>query len=576
MSIRRLSLLISGILLVLALPAAAQITSVWSTADGVFSASKNWTPKDTPLPSDAVFFRTNLAYTVTFDNEESSANLRVETGTVTFNMNGNIYHAGRGLQAGVQGDDSIVINNATLIVTNGGQLRTDMLDYQDSSLIVSNGGVLKVTGGSQVWNVGGGYCAARLSGGKLVIDGPESAFVDCNSYGADFSGEVIVQNGGTFRADGYPGGMGSSHALPGGPARLTVTGTGSRAIMRSGVFTSYGGNICLVVTNGAEVTLGNGFNLIGNSGALNQNTVRIGGPGEAALVVSSGAVNLAVGTLWGGVGHLVVLSNGTLRVLGGGLFIGDGPTGYDRTSDTTLDHALIQMASNLVVDVQRDSSADHYVPTLRGVGTIERCTEGPNFAIRNDGWIKPGDLATNQLAIGALTVTGGDLFQTNKAAPTAGLYFKFNEASCDQILLGGGLAQITTGSNVFALAAGAQKPIPKQKYGLGEYNFIIATNLTYQPSYDNLVPLLTKQCGLKEGEDFRYGVVTLADGRNALQLAFTPSKSVIPKLQTSIPSSLQKSPRSWTIAASIALAVVILLAGVLIVWWKKNPGNREE
>ena len=75
--------------------------------------------------------------------------------------------------------------------------------------------------------------------------------------------------------------------------------------------------------------------------------------------------------------------------------------------------------------------------------------------------------------------------------------------------------------------AGSPAPVPGVKYGLGVYNFIVATNITYSPQYDNLVNLLTNDYNLTYGVDFQYGVVSLGGGLFALQLAFVPEPSTV-------------------------------------------------
>ena len=65
------------------------------------------------------------------------------------------------------------------------------------------------------------------------------------------------------------------------------------------------------------------------------------------------------------------------------------------------------------------------------------------------------------------------------------------------------------------------------KYGLGVYDFLVATNITYNPQYDNLVFMLTNTYGLTYGVDFQYGIVSLGSGLYALELAFVPEPSTV-------------------------------------------------
>ncbi|NQU10188.1 PEP-CTERM sorting domain-containing protein, partial [bacterium] len=70
-------------------------------------------------------------------------------------------------------------------------------------------------------------------------------------------------------------------------------------------------------------------------------------------------------------------------------------------------------------------------------------------------------------------------------------------------------------------------PTPGVKWGLGAYDFVVGTNVTWQPQYDNLSNLLSTTYGLTYGLDYHYGFADLGGGLQALRLEFVPEPSTV-------------------------------------------------
>jgi len=170
---------------------------------------------------------------------------------------------------------------------------------------------------------------------------------------------------------------------------------------------------------------------------------------------------------------------------------------------------------------------------LRGYGTISNYNAGANFRVLNHGVIRPGDIgvesgviSSNIVGFGTIQLIGGDLLMTNALSYVgSAIYFDFSDTALDQINISGGSALITGGSNIFTLAAGSP-PLGPYKYGLGTYDFITGTNVVWSPEYANLTNILGA-AGLVQNLDYRFGVMGIGGGLQALRLEFVPEPSTV-------------------------------------------------
>jgi hypothetical protein len=409
---------------------------------------------------------------------------------------------------------------------------------------------LTVTNGTFLVSLGTNYEFWENAGNSLIVTNRGRVLSSWLSW----DGNLTVSGPGSYAhsADGWYGGTASTTIVNNAAAVYLRNGTDSSKLFlidggtvtnASGVFINYGAST-VRIQNGGLLT-GDGFTLGQQSG--NTSRMIVGDPVTTSTVNEQGIRHEEYFNTTRGNTEVIVSTNGVVKIRGGagyqlyGSAAGPADWKVQDNSIITLRGGTIQMNTNAGIAILDNNAttslADAGTAILRGYGTISHYggVGATNFTLYNHGVIRPGDLgledptidiSTNRLGIGTINLVRGNLVQTN-AAVSAQIYFQFNETGNDQINISGGLANITMGTNTFSLTAGAATPVPGVKYGLGVYNFLIATNITYTPQYDNLVNLLTNTYNLTYGVDFQYGVVNLGGGLFALQLAFVPEPSTV-------------------------------------------------
>jgi hypothetical protein len=488
-------------------------TSWINAAGGSYATSGNWDPAGPPLATDTARFGLAGAYTVAFDTAPTTTGLIVNAGTVTFNLNGNTYKAGKA--------NGILVSNATLIVSStggGGTLTPFNPTYGGPLLTVKNGSTLRVQNGASVSLSGYSWKRFDLSvDSALIVDGNGSTFTDSIGWGGAALGTVIVTNGGSATINGV-GGSGMQYVADGAGSVLTVN-------------RDNGNGNSLFMINGGSTTAKNGGRLntdarsnFASIWAFNNCSLTIGnGVGMSTGTVGNLQLNDLTGT-YGGAGQATVNAGGVLRALGqttigGKTFSIEVGKWGTAGAIMTLNGGTVEICVNSALRVDKASvpagAAGTGAGLLRGAGTISRATAGVNFAILSESLIRVGD-TTATPAIGTLAVNNGNL--TNTANGT--IYFDFSATAGDQIAISGGTATIA-GALTFTNAPGFT-PVK----GMGKnWDFVRADSISYTGT-DNMTALLSSK-GLANGVDYTFGVVT--DGAvKALRLKInSPAGTVV-------------------------------------------------
>ncbi|NQU11118.1 PEP-CTERM sorting domain-containing protein [bacterium] len=486
--------------------AGAQSTNYWTnSASGTWNwnETSNWVPASIPTNTVYVHFTNNAAsaYTVQFTNNVTSYPLRVTTDKVTFDLNGKTWTCPPvGYWYGVQipseiawnaGETSTVTFSSSLA---GGYVSASAYD----SFRVGTNGIVRID-----TSLGGGIRFygpyALVNDGSFTVSGAGAIYEEWPQFGAN-RGQARIEDGGLWTITGggwYQYGAGSS---------LIISNTGK---LRSNRNSAFGGTV-LLVSNGvwsAEwgwesggINVGyNGYNgtlivdgstfdhsgawlNIGNGADRGQVYVQNGG----MLVSSNASITINAGST-AGFTNMLVLNGSTIRL---GSKVASGLSGVPNAG--VLTNRGILRASGLIM----------------GQGT------GP-FLLQNEGLVEIGG------SLGTLTLSNGNYVATASSTTL----FEFDETGND-LLYAPDSSLTFLGTNQFALAPGAQVPAPGAKYGLGEYTFLIASNVTYTPVSDNLTALLGSY-GLIAGPHYTYGLTQLGDGTWALKLNFVPEPSTV-------------------------------------------------
>jgi len=228
--------------------------------------------------------------------------------------------------------------------------------------------------------------------------------------------------------------------------------------------------------------------------------------------------------------HLIVNSNGRVTIRdnahpwgGADVYMNDG-------RGVTMQGGEIRMTNSAIFGLFDLNTWNIVVPFLRGYGTFTRLGAGPNFTIHSEGQLRPGDagglsldrtgalLMDNVQGFGTLSITGGDLVQTNTHDRTA-MYFEFNGSAYDRINISGGTADIGGSCTFTSVSFTPQK-------GSGQvWDFVRATDITYTAT-DNMTTLMTS-FGLVSPDDYTFGVVETGGGVKALRLQMSASSGTL-------------------------------------------------
>ena len=402
---------------------------------------------------------------------------------------------------------------AQINVTNGAGTYT--FDVNDGTARTYDAGDPRFWAGTTIVTDAG----TLITGGGNVNFGLQSAAT-----------ALIVTNGATWRHTtdiyGYNG-------------TIKATGTGSKIVVQSGVgiFLANGPQTVTVEDAGrietpGPFTLGGGLLTVG------------GGSGISTMRVASAQFQ----TYNYAAADAVIKANGIVELTTGGLEIRDGYVGGGGgVSEFNMEGGKVTISPNQVIGLRNLDPFSIVEPlqrgTLRGTGIFERSSAGTNFRVENEGYIIPGDTMATPNLIGTLTFDGGSLFQTNTTQQSAGLRLDFNAStagSADLLDFTGGTINITAGTNLFNNVGGST-------LAYGTWNFLLADDITYSPSFDNMSAILAGLSLQKPDDLVTFGVVAY-EGGEALQLS--------------------------VVAVPEPSAMLLLLTGAAVMWRARRRSGR--
>ena len=335
----------------------------WSNSSGgAWETGTNWSSNAQPTSLDNVDFTLANTYTVTLSGAGAASNVRINGGTVTFDLGGNTITSGSGtlhVAALTTQVASLTLSNGTLI-TNGatdsnvgngisaaGRLTLNNATFTlAQTLYVGNtqgSGSLTLDSGSRLnsgsWTVigNGSFASARLlvqNGSKLVsnlsnligygsgatgiatISGSNSSMISTNGIidvGDGGTGTLLVDNGatassGTFTLIGFNSGSGTMLIQNGG--QVTAADRGIIGWQSTGYASVSGTN--------SKFTISSGFLDVGDNG---QGTLQISSGGEVNLT-GNGFIGFSTGT-----GRLIITGANSKLTASGSMDIGNGGTG---------------------------------------------------------------------------------------------------------------------------------------------------------------------------------------------------------------------------------------------------------
>ncbi|NQU09837.1 PEP-CTERM sorting domain-containing protein [bacterium] len=535
---RGLSRLLSVLLVaVLAVSAQAQTTNYWIGASGDdYTNTTSWSLGYVPVTGEYVAFTNRTSFTVPFGDSVTNGGALIWNTGATFDLQGHIWNNGS-LGYGTPGIDltndtpGLVVtfsSTAAPAVTGGNQALFGSDAYSYSRIgEYPYGGINNYT--QVVIDDSLGYgVKVRVSGfgsmydAGLVVSGPDSEFYiwSPNSWGT--GGSILITNGATLRAD---------YLTLGNSGAATTTVTGAKLITGSATVGGYIGQGNLHLLNGSTWTASGGVQVGYDGYAL--------GPYRGTILMDASTATVQNVTLGGTDGNPIapgrmIIQNGSSMTISNYLRVSEVYAGQNTALDYgnhgATNHLILANGTIYLGGGTESGSITNY-GRMRMAGTVTG--QGPgNFTFLNGFW--QGHIAptanyyvTNAAvleiggSIGQLTLNNGNL----QMDPASTLLLEFGETGLDQILAQDGFAALL-GSNVFSLAAGSAVPTPGVKWGLGAYDFVVATNVTWNPQYDNMTNLLGSY-GLTENLDYRFGVMGIGGGLQALRLEFVPEPSTV-------------------------------------------------
>ncbi|NQU11386.1 PEP-CTERM sorting domain-containing protein, partial [bacterium] len=551
---------------------ALAATNWWGTNtvgsySGDYTNAVHWTPAVPGTADDALFTNNqSVAYTVQFTTSVTNKSLKVFDDTVNFDLNGYRAH----FDTPGWGYDITIGTNKNVATT---------VKFYSTSVATGTGGNTISTPLTTSYGGFGpmapyngnplGDTATRLttvtvddSGGfPVTLDlahGPNSFSIeDANvyvsgfgtvfrvRYGANLNGNLVVSDDALLDLPGY--------AFKLGGGRLYATTTVVNATMKStggylGTASSgWESEGMLILSNNAtwtdSATVNVGFSSGGSYWTSNHSGRVVM---DGSTFVGQKMVIGGYGDGWG-VGKVQVL-NGSSMTLSNGLFLNatNWTSGARSLTNTlVLNGATIKLGGAVLGTLTNQG-------IMKASGTITGLGSGPSL-VRNERILEVGS------SIGQLTLNNVNL----ELAAGSETFWEFGDTGLDQIVINGGSASVL-GSNLFSLASGAA-PLGPYKYGLGTYDFITSSNITWNPQYDNLTNILAS-AGLVQNLDYRWGMVDVGGGLQALRLEFVPEPSTVMLLLVGgglmLRSARRRKPvrQRGTASRVVSLVVVVALA----------------
>jgi hypothetical protein len=157
---------------------------------------------------------------------------------------------------------------------------------------------------------------------------------------------------------------------------------------------------------------------------------------------------------------------------------------------------------------------------MRASGTITGMGSAPGLVRTESPGTGTGSVFVVGNSIGTLTLNNLNL----QVAAGTRTEWELSDTGFDQVILNGGSASLL-GSNVFSIPAGTGTITNGASWGLGTYDFLVGSNITWNPQYANLTNVLSGTYGLVYGADYRFGIADLGNGLQALRLSFVPEPS---------------------------------------------------
>jgi T5SS/PEP-CTERM-associated repeat protein len=325
------------VLIVVAGPTTAQVSTWTNAVSGTFNVATNWTGGVPGTGSAAVFSAAPAAYTVTFTNSPTNTALAVQNGTVTFALGGNTY--------ALTTVSAINIGNVSgqvgqLIITNGtlqGTAAGIGLNNGTGFLTVNTGATWTNSGNIAVGSTGAGnlailtggaisdtFCSIGTNSGVLgivTVAGGTWSNSSTLVVGQQGQGTLTISNGGAVTSTGNPFSAVASDV--GSTGTATVTGTGSSwsvsGVLAIGGGFSAGGNGTLTINGGGTASATGALRIwptgtvTVDNGTLNLASLDARG---GTLNFNSGAVNFTASTTFDATTLTTLLGPG--QNLGGG------------------------------------------------------------------------------------------------------------------------------------------------------------------------------------------------------------------------------------------------------------------
>ena len=191
----------SAALVVVMLASCLQAAEInWTNAaGGDFHTAGNWSPNTVPGTNDVAIFNVTAGpYTVTWSAPATNFSVKVPEGTVTWNLQGNLY----GLNRYSTNSVGTVSTTTDLTITNGTVQRLNhgyLGSFAYSFKLKGPGTTLRLLAGGEYLYA---YYAEYGSGTHLIVDGANARFATGGFYSRECKGSMVATNGGFLEAAG--------------------------------------------------------------------------------------------------------------------------------------------------------------------------------------------------------------------------------------------------------------------------------------------------------------------------------------------------------------------------------------